>query len=231
MAYTINHFAISHKGNHDIYEDRALCMGPKQANWANRGYLFAVADGISGEKQASTAADLAISVLKDNYFKQNLVRQQSLVDHLISAVERANQEVYKKSIESKAFNGMGSTLSAILFLDERVYVAHVGDSRIYYLGNNQIKQLTRDHLDSQGCLTEFIGKENGLNIHRTETPFEDGDQFLLCTDGLKVPPERILRIARRNNNLKEASQDLVQQAIHNGSLDDITLILLEIESD
>ena len=225
---TINFSALSDKGRHNKYEDRGLCMGPNQVKSPLQGYLFAVADGLSGEKQASIAADLAIFYLKKIYFETLPFDEQCLTDHLETAVERANWEVYLQSVQDRDYEGMGSTLSAILFLDERAYIFHVGNSRIYRLGNST-EQLTQDHLDQRGLLTNFIGKGNDLEIFRTELPIEDGDQYLLCTDGLNLSPDEIQEIVKQNQNLKKANKDLVRLARKKGSKDDIASILLEIE--
>lgn len=224
---SIEQSALCLRGDHDKYEDRLLCRGPNSKRPSNRGFLYAVADGLSGEKQGSIASDMAIGLLDTHYFRFN-IHGVSLPGHLQRGIEYVNLEVFLQSMDPR-FAGMGSTLSTLLLFGDRGYVYHVGDSKIYRINDGKSVKLTEDHHDAEGLLTEFIGKGDGLNIFQTSFPIVDGDQFLLCTDGLKVSEAEIERVLKVNSALEKANKELARLARANGSTDDIASILLEIE--
>ena len=110
--------------------------------------LFILADGMGGVNGGEIASKLAINSAK-SYIENNIndvsKDKESLTQLVASSAEYANMIVYEKSKEIKEFEGMGTTLEICLIYNNRAFIAHIGDSRIYRIRNNFMRQLTQDH--------------------------------------------------------------------------------------
>ncbi len=169
---------------------------------------------------------------------------------LKQAVERANAVIHRAAESKPECAGMGTTLVAARFHDNRVTVAHVGDSRLYRLKNGGLEQLTLDHslvqdLVNKGFYTPEEAKKNvksnvitrAVGIEKSVAPdvqeieAEPGDLFLLCSDGLTdmVEDDEIrMRLQENVNDLAAASERLVELANKNGGRDNISVVLARI---
>ncbi|KJS20943.1 MAG: hypothetical protein VR72_12710 [Clostridiaceae bacterium BRH_c20a] len=214
----------------------------------NRG-LFVVADGMGGHEAGELASSIAIKTLDDFLTSQVITNQKS--KGLCQAIQKANELVYKESRLNSNCAGMGTTLTAALFIDYILYVAHIGDSRAYLIRDKSINLLTRDHslvgeLFRQGELTESeayrhphrniltraLGTEREVEIDQVEIKINSGDLLLLCTDGLYnlVHDNEILReIIQNGTDMKKTVNQLVQIALERGGVDNITLILVSCD--
>jgi protein phosphatase len=161
-------------------------------------------------------------------------------NRLRRAILVANERVHQKSREVDEYIGMGTTVVAAHFSPnkQKVYLAHVGDSRCYRLRTGKLLRLTQDHtLASAGItgknadvLIRALGPEPEVEVDvAVESPLP-GDVYLLCSDGLTrmVPEEQIEATLRETPNLAEASAKLVELANQAGGRDNITLILASI---
>ena len=161
-------------------------------------------------------------------------------------MEYANMVVYEKSLGDKNFEGMGTTLEVCLIYNNRAFIGHIGDSRIYRIRNNIIRQLTQDHsyvqtLVKQGTITKEEAKHHpkknmltkALGCNAFVEPdvmvrgFQKGDILLICSDGLTnmVEQEDIFKIV--TNNFETAPKELINLANQNGGIDNITLITIK----
>ena len=208
--------------------------------------LFAVIDGMGGQAAGEKAAALA---------REALLREKSAVKGLCAA----NEEVHRLAGENEAFKGMGCVASVVHVDGEGAQIAHVGDTRVYLAGAAGCEQLTRDHtlaarrqeeygLDDKTArgmgghnqVTRDIGgqprDEDGAWIDRVEVPLEDGDVFLLCSDGLHgvLPGDELftrLRTARRDGTTPETlAEDLVDLAMQRGTRDNVTVVVVRAET-
>ncbi len=222
--------------------------------------LVVLADGMGGYNAGEVASGMATTVIvtemrqlltgvkphdvdkgSSEEIAARLVREQVL---------KANTSIFQAAQSQPQYAGMGTTLVVCLFYDNRVLVAHLGDSRLYMLRDGSFRQVTRDHsllqeqIDS-GIITaeqakkaahkNLVTKALGIDpvvepeIHEYDT--RPGDVYLLCSDGLcdMVEDEDIgMTLQALGGNLKLAAQQLVQMANDNGGRDNVSVILVRV---
>jgi serine/threonine protein phosphatase PrpC len=208
--------------------------------------LFIVADGMGGHDAGEVASRIAVdTVCRVVQEKHNLS-----TDHR-GLVERAVQEANSAVLEEGARKGsdMGTTLSMALVANDIAYVASVGDSRVYWMENGSISQITSDHslvakLVAAGRLTKeearnhprsnllfrTIGTDETVKVDTACVKLKKGGTLLLCTDGLwsEVTDEDIHEICTREKSVESAGTRLVQVANENGGKDNITAIVARV---
>lgn len=226
----------------------------------NEDYLFvmaeqgivALADGmgghLAGEVAAEVAVEVAVGALRHSQRFGNMDTMQCLM-HVGEAVERANQSIYTLAKSKPELSGMGTTLVLALFHHDRIFYAHVGDSRIYLLRNNRLMQLTRDHsliqevLDhgifpnrgeakeagvGENVLTRSLGFTLETNVDVNEVMVGKDDLFLFCSDGLTGPltEKKIQQLMSREElSLESRTKVLVKAAKDAGGRDNISVVL------
>lgn len=209
--------------------------------------LFIVADGMGGHK----AGDVASRVAIDNFVKYVCTTHMTDPANILdSGIISINKDVYQMANSNRDFAGMGTTFVAATIMDNHMYIANVGDSRLYVV-NREIKQITRDHslvedmvkmglLDKVDARTHYkknvITKAIGVADDKASTPdifeieVEVGDKILLCSDGLTnmVDDYEIKKIINNNETLEDAICQLIEQANENGGKDNISAIIVEV---
>ncbi len=161
-------------------------------------------------------------------------------------MEYANMIVYEKSKSNKEFEGMGTTLDVCLIYNNRAYIGHIGDSRVYRIRKEIFRQLTQDHsyvqtLVKEGTITKeeamhhpkknMLMKALGCNAFVEPDlmirGFQKEDTILMCSDGLTnmVQGEQIMQIT--TNDFEKAPKELVDLANQNGGIDNITVITIK----
>lgn len=210
--------------------------------------LFILADGMGGYNGGEIASKLATTSVK-SYISNNFYKiehdKESILSLIKNAVEYANMIVYEKSKEIKELEGMGTTLDICLIYNNKVFIGHVGDGRIYRIRGNIIRKLTKDHsyvqkLIEDGTITreEAIThpKKNMLMKALGCTPYvepdirarnyEPNDILIMCSDGLTnmVKEEQIYKMVKENAN--NAPENLVNLANQLGGYDNITVITI-----
>jgi protein phosphatase len=225
--------------------------------------LVVLADGIGGHNAGEVASSMATAVIVTEMQKTLHRHMHFKVDHrtgqseaqklLRDHIARANTSIYQTSQSQPHYAGMGTTLVVALFHDGMVTVAHIGDSRLYGLRGEELKQMTKDHslLQEQidgGMLTPEQARESAhknivlraLGVDPTAEPeIHDyatlpGDIYLLCSDGLSdmVSDEDIgLALRTLGTDLKHCAQQLVQMANNNGGRDNVSVILVKVLHD
>ena len=215
----------------------------------NKVQLFMLADGMGGCNGGEIASRQAIISAKnyiENNFEQTPKDRESLLHLIASSIEYANMVVHEKSLEDKNLEGMGTTLEICLIYNNRAYIGHVGDSRIYRVRNHFIRKLTQDHsyvqtLVKEGTITkeeaEHHPKKNmlmkALGCNAFVVPdvmvkgFQKEDILIICSDGLTnmVQIEDIQKIVEEN--FEQAPKELIDLANQNGGLDNITIITIK----
>jgi PPM family protein phosphatase len=174
--------------------------------------------------------------------------RQSIV--LRDAVARANKIIHQTARSQPQCEGMGTTIVALLFFDNRVSIAHVGDSRIYRLRRGRFEQLTMDHSllqelvdrgyysqeeaarsTNRNYVTRALGVEAAVQVEVQEDLALPDDIYLLCSDGLPdmVEDEDIhLTISTFNANLDVVGQQLIQLSNDHGGKDNVSVILAQV---
>ncbi len=211
--------------------------------------LYILADGMGGYKggeiASSLAAESAARYIKSN-FSSNLIEKEEILKLVENAVEYANMVVYEKSKEVEELEGMGTTLEICLIYNNKAYIGHVGDSRIYRIRKDVIRKLTKDHSYVQKLIEDkkitreeakYHPKKNMLTKALGCTPyvepdirarnFEKGDIFIMCSDGLTnmVDEKQIYDIVTRD--IEKAAEELVNEANAAGGYDNITVIIIK----
>lgn len=217
----------------------------------NNGRIFIVADGMGGHNAGEVASKMAIEKVSEfinNNIDSIATANEDQIKSLIEdAINKGNAEIYKQSLSHDNWDGMGTTITMALFLNKKIYFGHVGDSRAYILGDNELTQITEDHtlvseLMKNGSITEVEAKNHpkrnvitkalGTEISPIADIFsvdvDDGDLIVLCTDGLTniVDNYLIKKSFLNNSNLQEACDFLVDEANNRGGFDNITLIAI-----
>jgi PPM family protein phosphatase len=232
------------------------------ASDASKG-LVVLADGMGGYNAGEVASGMATTVLVTEL--QHLLDERApheidtesglpLAQRLLrEQIAKTNTSIYQASQSQPQYAGMGTTLVVALFYDNRMTVAHIGDSRLYRLRGEEFRQITRDHsllqeqIDS-GMITpeqakmsqnkNLVTRALGIDpivepeIHDYET--QPGDIYLLCSDGLcdMVSDEDMGMVLHTlSSNLKLCAEHLVQMANDNGGRDNVSVILVRIVRD
>ena len=212
--------------------------------------LFVVADGMGGHNAGEVASHLGVSALIENIKNNNNFNPVKIVR---SAVSAANRAVFQMAASDEALSGMGTTMVVASVSGDWLYVANVGDSRLYHMGGDFIKQVTMDHsLIAEMVRIGELSPEEGKNhpdkniitraigtAEKGQTDFfdlklESGQQFVMCSDGLSnmVEDEDILRIVRESLDAGEnPAAKLVDCANANGGRDNISVIVVDMHTD
>lgn len=241
----IKAYAKSDKGNvRETNEDYFYI-----SNSLDQIQLFLLADGMGGYNGGEIASQLAIQTAKnyiENNFKDIEKDRDSIIQLLGSSMEYANMVVYEKAKENPELQGMGTTLEICLIYNNKAYIGHVGDSRIYRVRNQFIRKLTQDHsyvqkLVKEGTITKeqaehhpqknMLMKALGCNAFVEPDVMVKGflkdDILIMCSDGLSnmVDQQTIYEMASKN--IEQATKDLVQLAKDRGGYDNITVVIIK----
>ncbi len=206
--------------------------------------LFIVADGMGGHN----AGDFASRFVVENVAKfVEEVKAGNSVTVLRRAIEKTNRFLYEEAGKDPDKSGMGSTIVAATISEDTLFVANVGDSRLYLL-RDKLTQVTRDHslvdeMVSRGIIekgsdsyrsrkniiTRAMGSEPEVDVDFFEVPLEPGDVILMCSDGLinMVDERDIEKVLRSAGTLKEKCHTLIKMANENGGRDNVTVIIVE----
>lgn len=210
--------------------------------------LFILADGMGGYNGGDVASKLAIKTAK-NYIETNFIStpkdRESLQSLIKSAMQYSNMVVYEKSKEDTELAGMGTTLEICLIYENKLYIGHIGDSRVYRIRKHIIRKLTNDHsyvetLVKDGKITRDEAKTHpkknmlmkALGCTEYIEPdilvrgFLNGDILLMTSDGLTnmVDDQKIYNIVTENTDNPETQ--LINEANDAGGIDNITAIVV-----
>lgn len=207
--------------------------------------LFIVADGMGGHKAGDHASRLCVEQIVASVEQ---TRHATPVTIFEEAVNKANGVIYQESVEHMEYEGMGTTMVACTCQGDMMYVANIGDSRLYLI-RDRIAKITDDHslveeLVKNGNLTESearvhpqkniitraLGTEEMVSADYFEVPVKSGDLILLCSDGLSnmLDDDDMEYILKHSDTLEKAGDALISQANQNGGEDNITAVLVEI---
>jgi protein phosphatase len=209
----------------------------------------------AGEVASGIAVKTVMSLVKEAVEHQDMssadpesgLARPSIV--LRDAIARANKIIYQTAKTQPQCEGMGTTIVSCLFFDNRVAIAHVGDSRLYRLRANRFEQMTMDHsllqelvdrgfyspeeaqrAANKNYVTRALGVEPQVEVEVQEHPVDKGDIFILCSDGLSdmVEDEDIrLTISTFGANLDTVAKQLIQLANENGGRDNVSVVLAQ----
>jgi serine/threonine protein phosphatase PrpC len=217
--------------------------------------LFVVADGMGGHAGGETASKLTVetviqSILADK--ASSLAAEPG--DLVMGAIHRANTAVHAAAEKNKALAGMGTTVVTMYFSSGKMYIGHVGDSRVYMARKGQLWQLTKDHSlvneklkagiitreqmkrdRSRNVITRSVGFESSVLVDIYEKEVSTGELYLSCSDGLSgmVDDAEILRtideLGWGSDDLVPLVNTLIEKANANGGDDNVTVVVARVD--
>jgi serine/threonine protein phosphatase PrpC len=231
---------------------------PKMQFGMERGHLFLVADGMGGHRageQASALAAMAIEQFTLNTFKwffdSNGPEAQRVLTQFQTALHQADARILEEATEHPELSGMGTTVTMAFQLDTQLCVVHVGDSRAYLYGDDELYQLTHDHTllaemlrrgeiqpeqaahhRLRHVITNVVGgTEAGLHVEAHALSVQVGDRLLLCSDGLTemMTDEAIAAVLRAEGDPEAACAKLLALANEAGGRDNITVLIVRFD--
>lgn len=210
--------------------------------------LLVVADGMGGHKAGDFASKYTVKVLREELERTELMKTEDILLHIVSV---ANHELIKAANSDVKLEGMGTTLVVATVIDQTLYFANVGDSRLYLI-NDKIRQLSKDHSlveemvrlggikaeeakhhPDKNIITRAMGVKEDVEADIYEYRLKKGDLILMCTDGLSnmVEDEDMFNLIKGARDIVEAVLMLIEQANSNGGRDNIGVVLAEPLSD
>lgn len=218
---------------------------PDDSVWA------VVCDGMGGARGGAVASSISVSVMEDALAGElDAAGDPPAVRRLLEdAVQRANHEVYELSSADPSKRGMGTTLVAVVLKNGLAQIVHAGDSRAYLYREGALQRLTRDHSmvqemvekgsltpqeaevhPNKNLITRAVGVNPLLPVEYGEQPLQEGDIFLLCSDGLTnfTSEEQLCEILEENDFFA-AADAMIDAALEAGGQDNITAVLLKVE--
>jgi protein phosphatase len=208
--------------------------------------LFAVADGMGGAQAGEVASAAAVAQLDEGLPEGG----GSVEARLAELVAGANERVHALSQADVEKAGMGTTLTVVYLGEDDLAVAHVGDSRLYHLRDGKLEQATDDHSlvgelvrrgqlspeeaedhPQRSIITRALGPEGEVDVDHHTIAVNDGDVFLLCSDGLTsmISDDEIGEIVANGKSLEKTGKALVKAANQAGGRDNISVVLFRAE--
>ena len=241
------HTHVGMKRSHN--EDNLLLLADE--------HLYCVADGMGGHSSGEIASKIAVDELADFFrmtsrdrdctwpYKMDRARNYD-ENRLQTGIKLANVRIFEHSNSDSKYHGMGTTIVTVYFSSGVAYLAHVGDSRGYFLRGRKLRQLTEDHsllndylkakkltpdeieaFPHKNVIVRALGMKESVQVDVTRMEPRDGDLFLLCSDGLSgmVSDSEIEETLNAVPDLEAACQQLIEKANDAGGNDNITCIL------
>lgn len=221
-----------------------------------RGFLVTVCDGMGGGPGGKTASTIAVKEIVAGVDESS--DDETIPNVIIKAVRRANMAILEEGNKTPSLRGMGSTATVLLITEQSAFVAHVGDSRVYQLRGKKKVFRTFDHsqvfeLVKQGIITEEVarlaansniitralGIAPDVEVDIQELPYEKGDRFLLCSDGIHgmMPEKNLIKmVTNKKVSLGVVVDDVAtfvddEGRTNGGGHDNLTIALLELKSN
>lgn len=208
--------------------------------------LYVLADGMGGHLAGERASKMATEIIGQDFAGDREVKSiDDAIEILSSSIRDANKKIFESSQENEDYRGMGTTLSSGIILEDVLIYSNIGDSRIYRI-NEGMEQITQDdsfvnylieigeiteeeakNHPKKNVLTKAMGTTSDIEVIVNTLDIKDKDVFLFCSDGLTnmVSDEEIFRIVKENSP-EEARDMLLDLALKNGGMDNITFILV-----
>ncbi|MCO5142219.1 MAG: Stp1/IreP family PP2C-type Ser/Thr phosphatase [Oligoflexia bacterium] len=219
--------------------------------------LFVVADGMGGHAGGETASRLTVeTVVKSILTDKSTMLSAEPSDLVMGAIHRANTAVFSTAEKNKSLSGMGTTVVTMYLQQGKLYVGHVGDSRVYMAKKNQIWQLTKDHSlvneklkagvitreqmkrdKSRNVITRSVGFESSVLVDIYQKEVGPGEIYLACSDGLSgmVEDDEMLAILNElawgTDDLKPLVQTMIDRANKNGGDDNVTCVVARVDTN
>lgn len=227
-------------------EDACMMSVPKYAaKGIVKGMIFAVADGMGGASAGEHASRVTLEALAESLAADP---DESVPVFMRKAVMAANQRVFEEASTYPEYQGMGTTVSALLLFGDVGYIAQVGDSRVYLARKGELHQVTHDHSvvaeqvrngllteeearthSLKNLITRAVGIKETVKIDMFSVRLKQGDTILVCSDGLSnlIKDAEVCEIMK-TRHLDDTAHKLVRRALEEGGTDNVTVLLLRV---
>lgn len=210
--------------------------------------FFAIADGMGGHQAGEIAAKETIDFLSLAAKKIKSEDPMELIIEIRHAIEKANKRVHEMGVRAQDLHGMGTTVCCLMWKENTIVYAHVGDSRIYRMRDKKLELLTRDHsllakwlatgklaeecetpFPYKNVITRAIGVPGKANPEIAVAAHRIGDLYFLCTDGLSdvLTLSDMEKILNTSSNLQIAAEKFIEMAKIKGSSDNMTILIVQ----
>lgn len=211
--------------------------------------LYIVADGMGGHKAGCYASHSAIEVICDfikDHEEIQLSSDDAIAQFLKTSVNHANYRLFQKASSNPEYTGMGTTVTIATIINEQLYVAHVGDSRLYVINQEEIRQITKDHslvqeMVAKGFITALeakkhpkrhiitraVGTYEKVKVDTYSLSLEGAQYIFLCSDGVTtmLSDREIHAIIIGDETLERKVDQLIESSNERGGIDNITVVL------
>ena len=214
-----------------------------------KGRFFVVADGMGGHAGGEVASQIAVEAIcgcLQTLWDVETEPQKLMQD----AIDKANQAIINDQAAHPVRSDMGTTVVILIFRDQQPWYCHIGDSRLYRLHGAKLDQISEDHTwiaraiqtgvvnhdeakthPWRHMLLQCLGREDLKPITAREVDWQQGDRFLICSDGLteELSDDRIAHQLKSIRNCQQAAQSLIESAKLRGGRDNITVVIASNE--
>lgn len=208
-----------------------------------------VADGIGGRSGGEIASSMAVNGLRKSFLNSERIRHEEITPFLVSSVDKMNQEILERGRREQEIAGMGTTLNCLMFVGDKLHLAHVGDSRTYLYFKKHLFQLTLDHSvgnflergwlpksavqpgAKDGALVRAMGLADRCDVDIYEIQLKPGQLYLTCSDGLSgmMEDRKIAQLITENmDQFEKLPKILIDAANAAGGKDNITVLLSHV---
>ncbi len=209
--------------------------------------LYIVADGMGGHKAGDHASRECVNSVV-GYIEEH-TECYTPISLLEKAIATANDNINEQSNNNPDLEGMGTTIVAATIVENTMYVANVGDSRLYLIKDDKMEQITQDHSlveemvkrgeisatdarmhPNKNIITRALGASKDVDVDFFEIEVDKADKILLCSDGLTnmVEEQEIVDVVSCNSDMDKVVKKLVQKANQYGGKDNISVVLVEV---
>jgi len=229
----------------DIYEDSYRII----TGYSGIPDTFIVADGMGGHNSGEVASKMAVDFVSNEILKTPgmFSNKDDILRCISDLMQKANSVVYESSLQNIENFGMGTTLIIAVACEDKLYIGHIGDSRVYLIRGDEMHKITTDHsyieeLIKTGSLTReeaqnhpkkhvitrALGCSEEIIVDTYLSDIKDGDAFIICTDGLTnmLEEEEIKRIVKNIDDIDAVCEELVRKTNENGGMDNVTVIVI-----
>lgn len=210
--------------------------------------LYIVADGMGGHNAGEIASSMSVEYFCE-FISNNSLKDDEILDTIVGGVKYANDKVYQESLKNESYSNMGTTFLASVIKNDRIYIAHVGDCRLYKSNSNEMLQITTDHTyvmemlkageisfdeaqnnPKSNIITRAVGVDSDVNVDGLFCDISENDRIILCSDGLygMLTDKEIFDIISDTRfSVEEKVGRLIESALSNGGKDNISVIVIE----
>lgn len=238
-AFSMTDIGIKRQMN----QDYIFCTENSVGSFPN---LFIVADGMGGHKAGDYASRTCVDCVVDSIKNSSMKTPVSIMEQ---AIKKANSQVLSDARSNTELEGMGTTCVCAVVFDRTLYVANIGDSRLYIINDKEIKQVTQDHSlveemirngeigrrearlhPNKNIITRALGTNEEVTPDFFEVELLKDDIILICSDGLSnmMDDEDMMYIIRRYQSLDQAGKRLIEKANECGGRDNISIVLIKV---